>query len=85
MPYRGIQTDDPNNGLLLRADVHTLFDYGLLRINPKSGQIEIAPALIDSVDYKDLNGRFLCNWQRLRQDALEWRWKNSDLSIWARA
>lgn len=32
-PYRGDHTNKVSNGLLLRADVHTLFDLGLLWIN----------------------------------------------------
>lgn len=44
-PYRGKQTNDPDNGLLLRADVHTLFDCGLLRIDPANGQLQINATL----------------------------------------
>jgi hypothetical protein len=32
-PYRGPYTDETSNGLLLRADIHTLFDKGLLWID----------------------------------------------------
>lgn len=32
-PYRGTRTNHVTNGLLLRADIHTLFDLGLLRIH----------------------------------------------------
>jgi hypothetical protein len=83
MPYRGIRTNDPDNGLLLRADVHTLFDRGLLRVDPANGQIRIDPALKGSI-YQCLDGNTVCNWQRLRRDALTWRWRHSDLMAWAR-
>lgn len=33
VPYQGPQTNDVTNGLLLRADIHTLFDRGLIRID----------------------------------------------------
>jgi HNH endonuclease len=33
-PYRGQHTNVVSNGLLLRADIHTLFDLGLLAVNP---------------------------------------------------
>jgi hypothetical protein len=33
-PYRGDHTNHVTNGLLLRADVHTLFDLGLLKVHP---------------------------------------------------
>ncbi len=32
-PYRGPVTHHPSNGLLLRADLHTLFDLGLIAID----------------------------------------------------
>jgi predicted restriction endonuclease len=32
-PYRGAHTNDVTNGLLLRADLHTLFDLKLLWID----------------------------------------------------
>jgi hypothetical protein len=33
-PYRGEHTNVVTNGLLLRADIHTLFDLALLAVNP---------------------------------------------------
>jgi putative restriction endonuclease len=33
VPYRGAVTNHPSNGLLLRADLHTLFDLGLLALD----------------------------------------------------
>jgi putative restriction endonuclease len=33
MPYLGQDTNHPSNGILLRADIHTLFDLGLLSID----------------------------------------------------
>jgi putative restriction endonuclease len=34
-PYRGDRDNNPQNGLLLRADIHTLFDLDLLGIEPE--------------------------------------------------
>ena len=34
-----------DNGLLLRADIHTLFDLGLLKVEPKSMSVQIHPKL----------------------------------------
>lgn len=45
VPYRGPDTNDPSNGLLLRADVHTLFDLGLLTIDSSSMTVIVAPRL----------------------------------------
>jgi predicted restriction endonuclease len=33
VPYQGEETNHPENGLLLRADSHTLFDLGLLAVD----------------------------------------------------
>jgi len=36
VPYLGADTNVVSNGLLLRADIHTLFDLGLLWVDPDS-------------------------------------------------
>lgn len=36
LPYKGEHTNDVRNGLLLRSDVHTLFDLGKISINPEN-------------------------------------------------
>jgi predicted restriction endonuclease len=46
---------DVTNGLLLRADIHTLFDLKLLFIDSQL-KVRLVLALIAS-EYKDLNGR----------------------------
>ena len=58
IPYDGKKTNNVPNGLLLRSDIHNLFDLGILRINPDSMQIEISEELSDS-DYAKLNKREL--------------------------
>src|SRR5262249_25256052 len=40
-PYRGDEENHAGNGLLLRADIHTLFDLDLLGIEPDSLRVEI--------------------------------------------
>ncbi|MBD1808541.1 HNH endonuclease [Microcoleus sp. FACHB-SPT15] len=45
IPYLGPKTDHPANGLLLRMDIHKLFDAHYLSINPLTNQVEIAPCL----------------------------------------
>ncbi len=35
-PYRGRESNHPENGLILRADLHTLFDLDLLGVEPES-------------------------------------------------
>ena len=58
IPYLGPKTDHPANGLLLRVDIHKLFDAHYLSINPKTKQVEIAPSLKDTY-YSELAGQVL--------------------------
>jgi hypothetical protein len=58
IPYaeRFADRDKPENGLLLRSDIHKLFDAHLISINPKTKEIEISDR-IASPDYQSLRGR----------------------------
>lgn len=47
--YTGPESDHVQNGLLLRADIHTLFDLDLIGIDPDTLNISIAPAISDTV------------------------------------
>lgn len=57
-PYSGLDSNDPANGLLLRADLHTLFDCDLIAIDPYSLELRISPKLKSS-SYSELDGRIL--------------------------
>lgn len=46
-PYRSDAHNHPGNGLLLRADIHTLFDLDLLGIEPKELHIELHPDIAE--------------------------------------
>jgi len=54
-PYSGPQSDHVTNGLLLRADIHTLFDLDLLGIDPDGLTICLAPFVKES-EYAHLQG-----------------------------
>lgn len=56
MPYRGPQTNHVQNGLLLRSDIHTLFDCGLITIDSASKRIIVSSRLSRS-GYRNLAGR----------------------------
>lgn len=45
VPFRGEHTNVARNGLLLRADLHSLFDQGLFRVDPQTFQIILSPQL----------------------------------------
>jgi hypothetical protein len=55
-PYRGIKTNAVSNGLLLRADIHTLFDLALISIEPTRMKICVSSLLAKS-QYADLDGK----------------------------
>lgn len=57
--YRGGKDNNEQNGLLLRADIHTLFDLGLLAIEPSQLRIELHPAIQKDGDYASLHGKRL--------------------------
>lgn len=42
-PYRGENDKHPENGLLLRSDVHTLFDLDLIGIEPHHLHVVLHP------------------------------------------
>lgn len=76
-PYSegGEHTNDLRNGLLLRADIHTLFDLGLLRVVPGSLEVRIMNPLVGS-SYATLNGTVLHTSAALRpsDQALALKW-----------
>ena len=45
IPYKGKETDHIGNGLLLRADLHTLFDLHLVTIDPAMMCVLVSPKL----------------------------------------
>ena len=47
-PYLGPETNSIKNGLLLRADIHTLWDLGLIAVDPQSRTVWVNPEITDS-------------------------------------
>lgn len=74
-PYRGIDDQHPENGLLLRADLHTLFDLDLLGIEPDALRVHLHPDAI-MAGYARFGGSSLrCEPGRTpSRRALEIRW-----------
>jgi putative restriction endonuclease len=58
VPYQGLNTNHIKNGLLLRSDIHTLFDLYLISINPENHEIVLSKGLKNSV-YQELDGKKL--------------------------
>ena len=57
-PYLGPDTNSITNGLLLRADLHTLWDLGLIAVEPGKRTVWVSPKVNDST-YQVLSGRLL--------------------------
>jgi putative restriction endonuclease len=47
-PYKGAESNNVRNGILLRTDLHTLFDLGLLAIDTESWRVLISQGLAGS-------------------------------------
>jgi hypothetical protein len=56
--YMGAKTNTVTNGLLLRADLHTLFDLGLISIEPNERKVKVSKQLAGST-YAKLDGKKL--------------------------
>ncbi|MSQ13700.1 MAG: HNH endonuclease [Dehalococcoidia bacterium] len=54
--YKGPETNHPANGLLLRADIHTLFDLGHIAIDSGTMTVVVSSNL-ESTSYADLKGK----------------------------
>ena len=74
-PYRGDNDNHPTNGLLLRADIHTLFDLDLLGVEPVQLHVELHPDIVG--EYGHLAGKPLICPDGIRpsRKALEARYK----------
>lgn len=77
-PYCITFSNHVANGLLLRADIHTLFDLDLIGIDPNSFNIVLSQELGQS-SYADLHGKALAvppnTASRPNKDALAERWQ----------
>jgi putative restriction endonuclease len=63
VPYAGSETHHVQNGLLLRGDLHTLFDRGLIGVNPRVWKVVIHPSL-QKTSYRELKNAVLHRPQR---------------------
>ncbi|MFD4838476.1 HNH endonuclease [Achromobacter sp. NPDC058515] len=79
LPYKGDHTNVVSNGLLLRADIHTLFDLGVIAIQSERMVVRVSPEL-ENTEYGRLDGSPLRlpkqNSQRVSLDALDWHWNH---------
>jgi hypothetical protein len=57
-PHTGPKSNDPGNGILLRADIHALFDKRLIAIKPNTLTVVVRPSL-EKTEYWRFNGKHL--------------------------
>lgn len=57
-PYKGPATNIVQNGLLLRADLHTLFDLGLITVEAETLRVIVGSTLQRTI-YRELTGKEL--------------------------
>jgi hypothetical protein len=69
---RGEDTNHVQNGLLLRSDLHTLFDLGKITVDPRDYKIMIGKELMNTV-YGKLHGK------KLRLPKNPAHWPNKDV------
>jgi putative restriction endonuclease len=79
-PYLGDHTNVVQNGLLLRADLHTLFDLKLLSIDPQTRKVALAESLKDT-EYWPYHGQVIAAPSLAADgpalDCLEYAWNAS--------
>ena len=79
VPFLGPKTDNVSNGLLLRADIHTLFDRDMIGIDPNSLKLVISKSL-RGTSYDNLDGTLLTTPDNAHlhpsQTAFQQRWKS---------
>jgi hypothetical protein len=76
IPYCGPDSNRIENGLLLRVDIHRLFDQGLLTIHPHTRKICVTVSL-NKTSYLIFNDKELILESKFlaRDDYLKYRWK----------
>ena len=80
IPHCIKKNNNVTNGLLLRADLHTLFDLNLIKINPEDYIIHLDSSLRSSKIYADFQGKKLDlpKYKHLypSYDSLKWRYEH---------
>jgi len=74
--YQGPEDNHPANGILLRSDLHTLFDLDLIGINPSDMQVVIHPGLKGTEYEKFAGARMMFDSEKsVDMRALRSRWE----------
>jgi len=73
-PYRGIKDNHVANGLLLRSDIHTLFDLNLLAVEPKTLMIHVHERALPEYEYIQGKKLLVKKGKSPSNEELEVRW-----------
>ena len=73
--YRSRIDDNPQNGLLLRSDIHALFDNYLIGIEPIEKRVHLHP-LLHNTEYSKYDGKVVEFSYPVSLAALEERWQS---------
>ena len=68
--YAQLGTHFEHGGLMLRRDIHRLFDDGVLAVDPSTLRIDVAPGLASYPQYARLHDAQMAS--RLRDDQVDW-------------
>lgn len=75
MPFLGEADNHPANGILLRADLHLLFDRGQLGIDPNTLEVHFLSRAAADPEYAKYDRMVLSAGHALSQPALKERWR----------
>jgi predicted restriction endonuclease len=77
-PYSDLKDYSISNGLLLRSDIHTLFDLNLIKLHPDDTRICVDQSITDPT-YRNLHGKSLRRPRKMdeqpNKEFLMIRWK----------
>jgi hypothetical protein len=83
-PYNGEDTNKIDNGLILRSDIHDLFDMFLISIEPFSLKIKVSPRLYGSEYQKFENNRIKLPNSKIKVpsgESINWHYDKFKLNI----
>ncbi|WP_420329991.1 HNH endonuclease [Serinicoccus sediminis] len=78
--YAQVGTHFEHGGMMLRRDIHRLFDDGMLAVQPSNMRIDVAPTLERFPQYARLHNQPLT--LRLRDEQVDWlsmHWREHQL------
>lgn len=80
-PYLGTNDNNPSNGLLLRADIHTLFDLNLIGIDPDTLLVHVHKIAMKSYGQFHLCPLNTLGRRKPSLEALKKRWEDFSKNI----